>query len=61
MKTKDNVAYAPLPKELKGHRNMIHVDLQRKNGRFRSGKSRKADVGRCIYMGFRFSYRFEAA
>ncbi|KAF9456453.1 ubiquitin carboxyl-terminal hydrolase-domain-containing protein [Collybia nuda] len=43
MKMKDNIAYAPFPKELKGHRNMNHADLRKQNGRFRSGKSRKTD------------------
>ncbi|KAF8078063.1 ubiquitin carboxyl-terminal hydrolase-domain-containing protein [Lyophyllum atratum] len=44
MKVKDNVAYAALPRELKGRRNMVTVDSQKYNGRFRSGKSRKVDV-----------------
>ncbi|KAG5649974.1 hypothetical protein H0H81_001248 [Sphagnurus paluster] len=44
IKVKDNVAYAALPRELKGRRNMIATDLQRFNGRFRSGKSRKCEV-----------------
>lgn len=34
----DNVAYAALPKELKGRRNMVVSSKQGKNGRFRSGK-----------------------
>ena len=37
MKTKDNVAYAPLPKELKGRRNMVSTG-RRDQGRFRSGR-----------------------
>lgn len=44
MKMKDNVAYAALPRELKGRRNMVAVDSQKYNGRFRSGKSRKVDL-----------------
>ncbi|KAF8894503.1 ubiquitin carboxyl-terminal hydrolase-domain-containing protein [Infundibulicybe gibba] len=39
VKKNDNIAYAPLPRELKGRRNMIVVG-PRTNGRFRSGKSR---------------------
>lgn len=61
MKMKDNVAYAPLPKELKGHRNMIHVDSQKQNGRFRSGKSRKTDVGRYFSCDIPIFSQFEAA
>ncbi|KZP32520.1 PAB-dependent poly-A-specific ribonuclease subunit PAN2 [Athelia psychrophila] len=38
MKMNDNVAYAALPKELKGRRNMVISGKQGKNGRFRSGK-----------------------
>ncbi|KAJ6606431.1 ubiquitin carboxyl-terminal hydrolase-domain-containing protein [Mycena vulgaris] len=40
MKLNDNVAYAALPKELKGRRNMTSVGSRNKKGRFRSGKSR---------------------
>lgn len=43
MKTKDNVAYAPLPKELKGRRNMVSTGRRGDQGRFRSGK-RASDV-----------------
>ncbi|KAJ7702241.1 ubiquitin carboxyl-terminal hydrolase-domain-containing protein [Mycena rosella] len=39
MKLNDNVAYAAVPKELKGRRNMISGSRNKK-GRFRSGKSR---------------------
>lgn len=38
MKTNDNVAYAALPRELKGRRNMLVSGRQNNNGRFRSGK-----------------------
>ncbi|GLB35065.1 putative catalytic subunit of the poly(A)-nuclease (PAN) deadenylation complex, one of two cytoplasmic mRNA deadenylases involved in mRNA turnover [Lyophyllum shimeji] len=44
MKMKDNVAYAALPRELKGRRNTVAVDSQKYVGRFRSGKFRKADL-----------------
>jgi len=44
MKTNDNVAYAPLPKELRGRRNVISVGPSRGNGRFRSGKSKPTEV-----------------
>ncbi|EGN96198.1 hypothetical protein SERLA73DRAFT_170610 [Serpula lacrymans var. lacrymans S7.3] len=37
MKTNDNVAYAALPKELKGRRNRAVVTPARDQGRFRSG------------------------
>ncbi|KAJ7184324.1 ubiquitin carboxyl-terminal hydrolase-domain-containing protein [Mycena filopes] len=40
MKLNDNIAYAALPKELKGRRNMVSVGGRNKKGRFRSGKSR---------------------
>ncbi|KAK7014126.1 poly(A)-specific ribonuclease, partial [Paramarasmius palmivorus] len=39
MKMNDNIAYAPLPKELKGKRNMwSRFFLVRGNPRFHSGK-----------------------
>lgn len=44
MKLSENVGYAPLPKEMKGRRNMVTVGPQNRNGRFRSGKSRAADA-----------------
>lgn len=44
MKTNDNVAYAALPKELKGRRNVVAVVPQKNNGRFRSGKSKGNEV-----------------
>uniref|UniRef100_D8PTC9 PAN2-PAN3 deadenylation complex catalytic subunit PAN2 n=1 Tax=Schizophyllum commune (strain H4-8 / FGSC 9210) TaxID=578458 RepID=D8PTC9_SCHCM len=40
LKFNDNVGYAPLPKELKGRRNMTLTTARRTNGRFRSGKAR---------------------
>jgi PAB-dependent poly(A)-specific ribonuclease subunit 2 len=39
MKLNDNIAYAALPRELKGRRNMVSGSRNKK-GRFRSGKSR---------------------
>ncbi|KAG6879035.1 hypothetical protein C0992_005728 [Termitomyces sp. T32_za158] len=42
MKMKDSVAYATLPRELKGRRNVVSMESQRHNGRFRSGKATKA-------------------
>lgn len=36
MKTNDNVAYATLPKELRGRRNVV-VEAKKTEGRFRSG------------------------
>jgi PAB-dependent poly(A)-specific ribonuclease subunit 2 len=44
MKMNDNIAYAALPRELKGRRNMVVVGPQKNNGRFRSGKSWTNDV-----------------
>ena len=44
MKMNDGIAYAPLPRELKGRRNMITVAAPKDQGRFRSGKQR-SDVG----------------
>uniref|UniRef100_A0A0W0F3U7 PAN2-PAN3 deadenylation complex catalytic subunit PAN2 n=1 Tax=Moniliophthora roreri TaxID=221103 RepID=A0A0W0F3U7_MONRR len=44
MKMNDNIAYAPLPKELKGKRNMVPTAPRKRNGRFHSGKSRSGEV-----------------
>lgn len=41
MKTNDNVAYAPLPKELRGRRNLVSTGAKKDSARFRSGKGRK--------------------
>lgn len=38
MKVNDNVAYAPLPKELRGRRNMVSSAPKRSAARFRSGR-----------------------
>ena len=40
IKMNDGIAYAPLPRELKGRRNMITVATPKDQGRFRSGKPR---------------------
>ncbi|KAI6151085.1 ubiquitin carboxyl-terminal hydrolase-domain-containing protein [Pisolithus tinctorius] len=44
MKVNDNIAYAALPKELRGRRNRVQVTNTKDQGRFRSGKSRRDDV-----------------
>ncbi|KII89238.1 hypothetical protein PLICRDRAFT_160474 [Plicaturopsis crispa FD-325 SS-3] len=44
MKMNDNVAYAAMPKELKGRRNLAVTVPRKDNGRFRSGKARKSEV-----------------
>lgn len=40
MKMNDGIAYAPLPRELKGRRNMITVAAPKDQARFRSDKQR---------------------
>ncbi|KAH8833946.1 ubiquitin carboxyl-terminal hydrolase-domain-containing protein [Flagelloscypha sp. PMI_526] len=40
MKYNENVAYAPLPKELRGRRNLFVAGIRKRNARFRSGKGR---------------------
>ncbi|KAH9999109.1 PAB-dependent poly-A-specific ribonuclease subunit PAN2 [Russula vinacea] len=42
IKTNDGIAYAPLPRELKGRRNMIAVAAPKDQGRFRSEKQSDA-------------------
>lgn len=44
MKINDNVAYAAMPKELKGRRNVSSATSRKQNGRFRSGHSRQNNV-----------------
>jgi hypothetical protein len=44
IKMNDNIAYAALPRELKGRRNMVALGTQQSNGRFISDKSRADDV-----------------
>lgn len=41
MKVNDNVAYAALPKELRGRRNVAVTAPRRPGGRFRSGKGKQ--------------------
>lgn len=44
MKLNENIAYAPVPKELRGRRNMV-ADIKKDRGaRFRSGKRADASV-----------------
>ena len=43
MKINDNVAYAALPKELRGRRNRVVVSGTKDQARFRSGKGRRDD------------------
>ena len=43
MKTNDNVAYAALPKELRGRRNRVVVSTTKDQARFRSGKAKRND------------------
>ncbi|KAI0933597.1 hypothetical protein AcW1_005383 [Taiwanofungus camphoratus] len=42
MKINDNVAYAPLPKELRGRRNVAVTAPRKSEGRFRSGRTRRS-------------------
>ncbi|KIJ63247.1 hypothetical protein HYDPIDRAFT_175993 [Hydnomerulius pinastri MD-312] len=55
MKINDNVAYAALPKELRGRRNRVVASGARDQGRFRSGKGRREDVPR-IYRKVEIEY-----
>ncbi|KAK0185791.1 ubiquitin carboxyl-terminal hydrolase-domain-containing protein [Armillaria mellea] len=43
VKTNDNIAYAALPKELRGRRNVISVAPRKQSARFRSGKTHSVD------------------
>ena len=43
IKVNDNVAYAALPKELRGRRNRVVVSTTKDQARFRSGKGRRDD------------------
>ncbi|KAL4065261.1 PAB-dependent poly-A-specific ribonuclease subunit PAN2 [Scleroderma citrinum] len=44
IRVNDNIAYAALPKELRGRRNRAVVPSTKDQGRFRSGKNRKDDI-----------------
>lgn len=44
MKVNENIAYAALPKELRGRRNRVQVTNTKDQGRFRSGKNRRDDI-----------------
>jgi PAB-dependent poly(A)-specific ribonuclease subunit 2 len=59
MKLNDNVAYAALPKELKGRRNMVGVGSRNKKGRFRSGKSRASEASFLAVLPCIFSILFQ--
>ncbi|KAF8919283.1 PAB-dependent poly-A-specific ribonuclease subunit PAN2 [Mucidula mucida] len=43
MKTNDNVAYATVPKELRGKRNVVATTQRKPNARFRSGKTKTSE------------------
>lgn len=50
MKMNDNIAYAALPKELRGRRNRVPVTAAKDQGRFRSGKGRRDDVSVIFFL-----------
>ena len=50
MKVNENVAYATLPKELQGKRNMVSTDVKKDTGRFRSVRPRSGQVGTQIFL-----------
>lgn len=54
MKINDSVAYAAMPKELKGRRNMSTAASRKPNSRFRSGHLRQNDV-RSLTIGLKCS------
>jgi hypothetical protein len=61
MKINDNVAYAALPKELRGRRNRAVVSSMKDQGRFRSGKGRRDDDVSCFCVAcFFFGSRANA-
>lgn len=45
IKVNDSIAYATLPKELRGRRNVVATAPRKSGGRFRSGRTRYNDVG----------------
>lgn len=51
MKFNENIAYASLPKELRGRRNMVNALPRKGMGRFRSGKGTVSEVK--YSLGFR--------
>ena len=55
IKMNDGIAYASLPRELKGRRNMITVAAPKDQGRFRSGK--QSDVSGVGGVTIRISSR----
>ncbi|KAI0059101.1 PAB-dependent poly-A-specific ribonuclease subunit PAN2 [Artomyces pyxidatus] len=44
MKYNDSIAYAALPRELKGRRNVVSAAPQKDQGHFRSGKTRRTEM-----------------
>ena len=50
MKVNENVAYATLPKELQGKRNMVSTDVKKDTGRFRSVRPRSGQVRTQIFL-----------
>jgi PAB-dependent poly(A)-specific ribonuclease subunit 2 len=44
MKYNEGIAYAALPKELRGRRNVVSSGRKKTNGRFRSGKTHSIEV-----------------
>lgn len=44
MKFNEGIAYAALPKELRGRRNVVSSGRKKTNGRFRSGKTHSIEV-----------------
>ena len=44
MKFNENIAYASMPKELQGRRNVVSTGPKRDTGRFKSGKARSESV-----------------
>ena len=44
IKVNDSIAYASLPKELRGRRNVVATAPRKTGGRFRSGRARHNDV-----------------
>lgn len=56
MKYNEGIAYAALPKELRGRRNVVNSGRKKVNGRFRSGKTHSTEV--CPSISFLSSTNF---
>lgn len=50
MKFNENIAYATLPKELRGRRNVANSEPRKGSARFRSGKSTMDEVCFLVYI-----------